>query len=109
MAILELAVGWEPLRLRRGEQTVLAQGRYLRTGESAPLRSMVDEFAKRCRRIKKVPVLSVAHDLSAKYSVPTDRTRLHVPTWAPEAAPLPPEISLYIRRWAGRKRCVPSL
>ncbi|GFO13697.1 hypothetical protein PoB_004020200 [Plakobranchus ocellatus] len=52
-------------------QTVLAQERYLRTGEGAPLKTMVEEFATQHRRIKKTSVLSVAHDISRKYSVPT--------------------------------------
>ncbi|GFO33621.1 hypothetical protein PoB_006012600 [Plakobranchus ocellatus] len=49
-----------------GEQIVLAQERYLRTGKGAPLRSMVEEFATQRRRIKKASILSVAHDLPAK-------------------------------------------
>ncbi|GFN97352.1 hypothetical protein PoB_002385800 [Plakobranchus ocellatus] len=93
ITILGLAAGCEPLGLRRGEQIVLALKRYLRTGEDAPLTSMVEEFATQRRRIKKVSVLSFAHNLSVRYSVPTDQAPLHVPTWAPEAAspvPTPP-------------------
>ncbi|GFN84233.1 RNA-directed DNA polymerase from mobile element jockey-like [Plakobranchus ocellatus] len=37
-AILEVAAGCEPLGVRRGEQTVFAQEKYLRTGEGAPLK-----------------------------------------------------------------------
>ncbi|GFO36149.1 reverse transcriptase-like protein [Plakobranchus ocellatus] len=99
IAILELATGFEPLGLRRGEQTVFAQERYLRTGEGAPLRTMVENFSTRHRRIKKVSVLSVAHDLSKTYGVPTDRAPLPVPPRAPETAPTPPPppvTSLYI-------------
>ncbi|GFO05989.1 RNA-directed DNA polymerase from mobile element jockey-like [Plakobranchus ocellatus] len=44
IAILELAAGCELLGLRRGEQTVLAQERYLRTGEGAPLKDVVEDF-----------------------------------------------------------------
>ncbi|GFO04996.1 hypothetical protein PoB_003150100 [Plakobranchus ocellatus] len=73
IAILELAAGCEPLGLRRCEYTVLAQEKYLRTSEGAPLKSMVEEFVTQRRRIKKALVLSVAHDLLAKYGVPTDR------------------------------------
>ncbi|GFO44124.1 sodium- and chloride-dependent betaine transporter [Plakobranchus ocellatus] len=51
--ILELVAGCEPLGLRQGEQTVLAQERYLRTSEGAPLGSVVEEFATQSRRIKK--------------------------------------------------------
>ncbi|GFN74788.1 hypothetical protein PoB_000129400 [Plakobranchus ocellatus] len=36
IVILELAAGCEPLSLTRGEQTVLAQERYLRTGVDTP-------------------------------------------------------------------------
>ncbi|GFO13131.1 hypothetical protein PoB_003963600 [Plakobranchus ocellatus] len=65
IAMLELPARYEPLGLRRGEQTVLVQERYLQTGETAPLWSMV-EFATQCRRIVKASVLRVVHDLSAK-------------------------------------------
>ncbi|GFN75862.1 LOW QUALITY PROTEIN: hypothetical protein PoB_000236800 [Plakobranchus ocellatus] len=89
MAILELATGCEPLGLRRGEQTVYAQERYLRTGEGAPLNTMVQDFATQQRRIKKASVLSVALDLARKYSMPTDRAPLPIPTCPPETAPAP--------------------
>ncbi|GFN87171.1 threonylcarbamoyladenosine tRNA methylthiotransferase [Plakobranchus ocellatus] len=92
----------QPLGLRRGEQTVYAQERYLRTGEGAPLNTMVEDFAMQQRRIKKPSVLSVALDLSRKYSMPTDRAPLPVPSWPPEMAPTPPVTSLYIRPM-GRK------
>ncbi|GFO40669.1 hypothetical protein PoB_006717400 [Plakobranchus ocellatus] len=62
---------------------------------------MVEKFALQCHRIKKVLVLSVAMDLSAKYSVPTNQAPIDVP-WAPEVASSPPETSLYIKP-IGRK------
>ncbi|GFN94041.1 reverse transcriptase [Plakobranchus ocellatus] len=96
IAILELATGCEPFGLRRGEQTVFVQERYLRTGEGVPLRTMVENFFTRHRRIKKVSVLSVAHDLSKTYGVPTDRAPLPVPPWAPETPPPLPVTSLHI-------------
>ncbi|GFN84208.1 hypothetical protein PoB_001071400 [Plakobranchus ocellatus] len=80
IAILEITAGCEPLGIRRGEQTVFAQERYLPTGEGEPLKDMVEEFATQHRRIKKVSVLSVANDLSNKYCVPTDREPLPVPS-----------------------------
>ncbi|GFO50191.1 hypothetical protein PoB_007669600 [Plakobranchus ocellatus] len=68
----------------------VSKERYLRTGEEAPLKTMVEDFATQHQRIKKVSVLNVAHDLSKKYSVPTDRAPLPVPLWAPETAHPPP-------------------
>ncbi|GFO28546.1 hypothetical protein PoB_005505100 [Plakobranchus ocellatus] len=94
IAILELETGCEPLGLRRGEQTVYAQERYLRTGEGAPSNIMVEDFATQQRRIKKASVLNVVFDLSRKYSMPTDRAPLPVPTCTPETPP--PVTSLYI-------------
>ncbi|GFO48819.1 non-ltr RNAse hi domain of reverse transcriptases [Plakobranchus ocellatus] len=87
IAILELATGCGPLGLRRREQTIFAQERYLLTGEGAPLRTMVENFST--RHIKKVSVLSVAHDLSKTYGEPTERAPLPAPPWAPRRHPLP--------------------
>ncbi|GFO37109.1 LOW QUALITY PROTEIN: hypothetical protein PoB_006361400 [Plakobranchus ocellatus] len=42
---------------------------------------MVEEFATQCRRIKKVSVLSVVQNLSAKYRVATDLAPLPVPLY----------------------------
>ncbi|GFN90798.1 RNA-directed DNA polymerase from mobile element jockey-like [Plakobranchus ocellatus] len=109
IAILELAAGCELLGLRRGEQTVLAQERYLRTCEGAPLKTMVEDFATQRRRIKKASVLSVAQNLSKKYSVPTKRALLPVPSWAPETAPTPPETILYIGPMGRKMKRSPSL
>ncbi|GFN95950.1 reverse transcriptase-like protein [Plakobranchus ocellatus] len=109
IAILELAAVCEPLGLRRGEQTVFAQERYLRTGEGASLKAMVEDFATQHRRIKKVSVLSVAHDLSKKYCVPTDRAPLPVPSWAPETAPTPLKTACTSDRWEEKTKRTPSL
>ncbi|GFN89880.1 hypothetical protein PoB_001638600 [Plakobranchus ocellatus] len=75
---------------------------------------MAQEITMQHRPMKKVSVLSMAHDLSAKYNVPTSRAPLTVPTITFESAlsptPLTPQKPACISDgWAGRKKRAPSL
>ncbi|GFO00516.1 RNA-directed DNA polymerase from mobile element jockey-like [Plakobranchus ocellatus] len=83
---------------------VLERGRYLQTGEGAPLRSMVEAFARQRRRIKNASVLSVVHDLLTRHSMPTDRAQVHVPTRAPSLKP-----ACRSDRWEERMKRDPRL
>ncbi|GFO36403.1 hypothetical protein PoB_006290800 [Plakobranchus ocellatus] len=58
---------------------------------------------------KKATVLSMAYDLTPKYNVPTLRALLHVPAWAPEAAPNLSIPACTSNRWIETKKRIPSL
>ncbi|GFN93500.1 hypothetical protein PoB_002000600 [Plakobranchus ocellatus] len=84
-AILDLASGCKPLSPGWSEQTVLAQERYLRSGEGNPLSSLAEELGTQFCRIKQAPVLKHGPRPYTKYNVLTERARLAVPAWAPES------------------------
>ena len=93
---LEAATGCEPLNLRRETQTLMARERFLRFGESNPLKDLAESFGATRRRLKKVSVLSAAEAAGREHDLPTDRAPLETPGWPPDLAPQPLEVCLDI-------------
>ncbi|KAK3774838.1 hypothetical protein RRG08_018829 [Elysia crispata] len=96
IAALEVATECEPLETRREVQTLMARERFLRLGESNPLKDLAESFGATRRRLKKVSVLSAAEAAERKFDLPTDRAPLETPGWPPELAPHPLEARLDI-------------
>ncbi|KAK3777764.1 hypothetical protein RRG08_038015 [Elysia crispata] len=96
ITVLEVATGCEPLETRREVQTLMARERFLRLGESNPLKDLAQSFGATRRRLKKVSVLSAAEAAERKFNLPTDRALLETPGWPPELAPHPLEVRLDI-------------
>ena len=96
IAALEVATGCEPLHLRREVQTLVTRERFLRLGESNPLKVLTESFGATRRRLKKVSVLSAAEAAEREYDLPTDRAPLETPGWPPDLAPQPLEVCLDI-------------
>ncbi|KAK3769987.1 hypothetical protein RRG08_061959 [Elysia crispata] len=94
IAALEVATGCEPLETRLEVQTLMARERFLRLGESNPLKDLAESFGATRRRLKKVSVLSAAEAAERKFNLPTDRAPLETPGWPPELAPHPLEVRL---------------
>ncbi|KAK3758827.1 hypothetical protein RRG08_036267 [Elysia crispata] len=102
IAALEVATGCEPLETRREVQTLMTRERFLRRGESNPLKDLAESFGATRRRLKKVSVLSAAEAAERKFNLPTDRAPLETPGWPPELAPPPSGGSP--RHWLERKK-----
>ena len=96
IAALEVATGCEPLESRQEVQTLMARERFLRFGESNPLKDLAESFGATRRRLKKISVLSSAEAAERKFNLPTDRAPLEAPGWPPELAPRPLEVRLDI-------------
>ena len=74
----------------------MARERFLRLGESNPLKDLAESFGATRRRLKKVSVLSAAEAAERKFNLPTDLAPLKAPGWPPELAPHPLEVRLDI-------------
>ena len=84
----------------------MARERFIRFGESNPLKDLVESFGATRRRLK-VSLLSVAEAAERKFNLPTERAPLEASGWPPELAPRPLEVRLDISL-KGRKSEIAS-
>ncbi|GFO48555.1 reverse transcriptase [Plakobranchus ocellatus] len=102
ISVLEAATGCEPLGLRREVQTVKTLEEYLRMEAGSTLKGTAENYNAQKRRLQKESVLSTAYKYAPKFSLSSNRAPLPTPCWAPEKAPVPPEIRADIG-WLGTK------